>query len=250
MNIEALVFDLDGTAISNARDGMPTQAVIDAVAQAQQQCHVSVATGRPYAICKDILSALNISELCILNGGTHLYNPQTNNYEWKKEIPVQTMQHLLHKLAAFESNPVADEVQLTRAALSKYTATQPVGLFCMFELSPDSAQQVHSIVSQIPELCSHSVGSWKPNTFDVHITHELGTKKHALESLMAHLNVDHENVLVVGDGGNDIPLFELAGHRVAMGNAAPELKALAGWVAPDVSADGLAVTIHKYILNN
>lgn len=54
--------------------------------------------------------------------------------------------------------------------------------------------------------------------------------------------------MVVGDGGNDLPLFELAGFKVAMGNAEEVLKKQADWIAPSVDEDGLAVAIKKFIL--
>ena len=55
--------------------------------------------------------------------------------------------------------------------------------------------------------------------------------------------------MVVGDGNNDLPLFELAGWKVAMGNGADVLKEAADWIAPSVDEDGLAVAIERFILN-
>src|SRR5581483_4144627 len=52
----------------------------------------------------------------------------------------------------------------------------------------------------------------------------------------------------VGDGPNDAPLLEAAGLAVAMGNAAPPLKAIAHVVVPSVHEDGLAVAIERYVL--
>ena len=116
-------------------------------------------------------------------------------------------------------------------------------------MSHGGEEEIVNIVKETSGLVAHAMGSWTPGTYDVHITHELATKKHALQSLLARLNVDHNNVMVVGDGGNDIPLFELAGLKVAMGNGADALKNKADWVAPSVDEDGLAVAIEKYILS-
>jgi len=56
------------------------------------------------------------------------------------------------------------------------------------------------------------------------------------------------HTMVVGDSGNDLPLFERAGLKIAMGNGTKELKKRADWIAPTQEEDGLAVAIRKYIL--
>jgi hypothetical protein len=40
------------------------------------------------------------------------------------------------------------------------------------------------------------------------------------------------------------------GLKVAMGNAVPELKAIADYIAPSVTDDGMATVIEKFILNS
>jgi len=43
-------------------------------------------------------------------------------------------------------------------------------------------------------------------------------------------------------------MLQSCGFSVAMGNAPPEVKAAADFVAPPVSEDGLAVAIFEYVL--
>lgn len=248
MKFKALVFDLDGTAIPKKPEGMPSQAVIDAVAKAKKVCHVSIATGRPLQLCGEVLDALDIEDLCILNGGTHLYSRKTKEFVWKQEIDVITLQELFSQLKYFDHYLVADEKHMQPISLADYQIVEPLGLPCIFSTSTEDAEKIIRVVKQFSEVTAHAVSSWKDGTFDIHITHELATKKHALQSLLARLDVDHSQAMVVGDGGNDLPLFELAGWKVAMGNAAAELKEQADWIAPDVKDDGLAVAINKFIL--
>ncbi len=53
------------------------------------------------------------------------------------------------------------------------------------------------------------------------------SKGHALITLMKQYNIDKENVIVFGDGHNDISMFKEAHTSVAMGNATPDLKSIA-----------------------
>jgi hydroxymethylpyrimidine pyrophosphatase-like HAD family hydrolase len=66
-------------------------------------------------------------------------------------------------------------------------------------------------------------------------------KGRALETLREHLGIAREATVAVGDGENDIPLLRAAGLAVAMGNAGPDVCAVADRVTLGNDADGLAV---------
>lgn len=66
------------------------------------------------------------------------------------------------------------------------------------------------------------------------------TKGTAIESIAAELGTTAAQVMMVGDGLNDLDAVETVGHGVAMGNAVDELKAAARYIVADVDADGLA----------
>jgi Cof subfamily protein (haloacid dehalogenase superfamily) len=63
------------------------------------------------------------------------------------------------------------------------------------------------------------------------------------------LGIDPARVLAIGDNDNDIPMLEVVGYAVAMGNATPGVKAVADWIAPPIDEDGAAVALHKLILS-
>jgi hypothetical protein len=66
----------------------------------------------------------------------------------------------------------------------------------------------------------YTEGDW--HWLTVH--HRDATKAHALRELAAELRVDLANVVVFGDDLNDLPLFEVAGHAVAVENARPAVR--------------------------
>lgn len=63
----------------------------------------------------------------------------------------------------------------------------------------------------------------------------------------ADLGVEPADVLAVGDGRNDLPLFGWAGHAVAMGQAAPEVRAAADEVTGTVEEDGVAQVLERWL---
>lgn len=62
------------------------------------------------------------------------------------------------------------------------------------------------------------------------------------------LGIAAEQVMCIGDAENDHHMLKFAGLSVAMGNASPETKALADYIAPNNDQDGVAVAIEKHAL--
>lgn len=64
-------------------------------------------------------------------------------------------------------------------------------------------------------------------------------KKSSIEYLLSNLGVSKEETIAFGDGVVDIPMFEVCGNSVAMGNANDIVKDAATYVTSDVDDDGL-----------
>ena len=71
-------------------------------------------------------------------------------------------------------------------------------------------------------------------------------KGSALRALASALDVPMERVMAVGDGLNDMTMLRAAGIRVAMGNAHPDLKAIATYITDDCDHDGAAKAIDYF----
>ena len=75
------------------------------------------------------------------------------------------------------------------------------------------------------------------------------SKGTAAARLADRLGVAREEVMALGDGGNDLAMVEWAGLGVAMGNAAPAVRAAADVIAPSQAEDGAAWAIEQLALN-
>ncbi len=58
-----------------------------------------------------------------------------------------------------------------------------------------------------------------------------------------------DEVIAFGDNLNDLEMLAWAGHGVAMGNALPEVIAVADEVAPTNNDEGIAVVIERLAVN-
>ncbi len=69
-----------------------------------------------------------------------------------------------------------------------------------------------------------------------------------IEALAHHLGIPNEQVICIGDAGNDLDMIEFAGLGVAMGNAFEEVKTAANYITKNNQEDGVAHVIQKFIL--
>ncbi len=71
----------------------------------------------------------------------------------------------------------------------------------------------------------------------------------ALKRLCEHLGIDLCETAVFGDGYNDLPMLQVAGLSIAMGNAGDAVKSQCDRVTLKNTEDGVAHFIEIYILN-
>jgi len=83
---------------------------------------------------------------------------------------------------------------------------------------------------------------------ELEITARGVTKGSGARWLIDALHMDPAQCVAFGDGGNDLPLSEVVGCFVAMGNADEAVKQAADDVCPAVYEDGVAVWIEKNLL--
>ena len=71
------------------------------------------------------------------------------------------------------------------------------------------------------------------------------TKASGLIHLCEYYGIETGSAIVFGDSGNDIPMMQIAGYAVAMGNAFPEVKATADETTESIHEDGVAAALTR-----
>lgn len=77
------------------------------------------------------------------------------------------------------------------------------------------------------------------------ITHPLANKGAGVRALARHLAIPLAEIVTIGDGLNDIPMFAESGFSIAMGNANSAVKARAQLVTGSNEEDGFAAAIDR-----
>lgn len=249
MKYKALILDLDGTTVPQGSEKSPSERVTKAIAAAKNKIHVCVATGRPLYVAKHIIDHLQLSGPCIINNGTQIYDPQTN--EIVREFPLERTR-LPHILKVFRKHKKKIHV-FDGTADKNLTANEyPDVVFSVYlsDVVPSLADTIMADLEKIPEIVVHKMPSEKNNgNNSLEVTSDQATKLHGIVEVTKILKIKKEEVIGVGDSYNDFPLLMASGLKIAMGNAVPELKAIADFIAPSVEEDGVATIIEKFILS-
>lgn len=104
----------------------------------------------------------------------------------------------------------------------------------------EKASALKDKIDQIDGVKCVMVVAQKPGCCDMHVVNSEATKEHAIAELLSRIEVSREHVVGIGDGHNDLHLFNAVGTKVAMGNAVAELKRMADVVIGSVKECGLA----------
>lgn len=251
---QALIHDLDGTSVAISSDGSDvSQHVKDAIRRAQEKgLKIAPATGRSWNLAKPVVDALGITHPCIIEGGTRIIDPKTEETLWEKHLDSEAVGVVFDIFRAESSNGIflshIEEIHAPLDTLAKPPRTAQI----MYLLGIESDQAVkicNRVNEELSSTVAHLTRSWVGNhKMDVHVTHREATKQHAIQVWQEMEKVTKEKTIGMGDSGNDVPLFESVGFKVAVGNATVELKQLADYIAPDQKDNALLHVINRYFL--
>lgn len=244
MKFEAIIFDLDGTAMPSERAGMPSEYLCDVTKTHKNKIMLCAATGRAWVDAKPVIKALGLTELCIICGGTQIIDPVKEELVWQEVIPQATAAQLLviSKGFNYKVTSVIGLLENKWVMPDKMSIESDVNGFYILDIpSMELAEEVINALSSVEGVTVSKAHSWDiDGGIDLHITPKTATKEHAVVELCQRLDIDRSQVAGVGDGYNDVHLFNSVGTKVAMGNAVPELKEAADIVIGDLKEEGLA----------
>lgn len=258
--IKAIFLDIDGTLVSFDTHAIPLSA-IEALTQAKAKgVKIFIATGRAKVLITN-LGALQerglIDGYVTMNGA---YCFVGDEVIYKRPIPPDDI-HLLaaycdkrqvpyivvdeHSLCVCHPDEMVRNIFLEYLKVERLPEKSPEDALRgkeIYELTPFISQQQETEIA--PLIPNSEVCRWHPAFADV--TAKGCTKQRGIDEMMRHFGLTREEVMAIGDGGNDIPMLRHAGTGVAMGNASDEVKAAADYVTTTVDDDGIAHALRHF----
>ncbi len=262
-----LFFDVDGTLTSFDPDDMtdkdfnavhPSKAVVDAFGRLRNAGHRAfICTGRPLWLIADGLRALNPAGIVAMAGATLEVEGRVVHEECFDEDIVEELARRIIVAggeALFETNgatyslePVGVEQSFLLGAGVVHGVDQMrvdgrlrVGKVCINASDLARVANDDGFIDREFELCN--TGGQNRELSPKGIDKGVGVAR-ALEYLGRTGNA---LTFGFGDSGNDLGMLAAVETAVAMGNAMPEVKAIADYVTDDVAHDGTVTAMRHF----
>lgn len=262
-----LFFDVDGTLTSFDPDDMtdkdfnaihPSKAVVDAFGRLRNAGHQAfICTGRPLWLIADGLRALNPAGIVAMAGATLEVEGRVVHEDCFDEDIVEELARRITVAggdALFETNgatyslePVGVEQSFLLGAGVVHGVDQMrvdgrlrVGKVCINACDLARVANDDGFIDREFELCN--TGGQNRELSPKGIDKGVGVAR-----ALAYLGREgNAHTFGFGDSGNDLGMLAAVETAVAMGNAMPEVKALADYVTDDVAHDGTVTAMRHF----
>jgi Cof subfamily protein (haloacid dehalogenase superfamily) len=245
MKTQAIIFDIDGTVVDSPTQKLPSDEMIQAFNQLKDTYYLCAATGRSWTFAKTVLQPLQLTDPSIISAGTQICNPITGEILWQVLLSDESIKQALEIFKQYNEykllyNDISEDEYFNGGIFpEQFNITEPIN-FLEQAFVPDAiAIEVNEKLKSVDGLTCTMVVSQKPGHRDLHITNSSATKEQAVTELLKMIGLERSNAIAIGDGHNDIHLFNAVDRKVAMGNAVPALKEVADEVIGSVKEDGL-----------
>lgn len=273
--MQLLAFDLDGTTLRN-HSAVPQENLL-ALRQAGARGVILVpATGRIFSfIPREILSLEHVGYLICANGAA-IYDRATGKSIYENSIPNQKalevynclQRHCVYTELYIEGIAYT-EMQSKPQAIRQFHMQQVNTFFLdkdftytsslseLLEGSPVRPEKINlpyipkalraKIMADLKKIDGIKLTSSIPD--NIEINNATATKGTALKWLTAHLHLSQNQVMAIGDNGNDVEMLEFAGVSVAMQDGAKAALQAAKFLTAACGENGLAKAIQRHILD-
>jgi len=268
MSVKLIAIDMDGTLLNEHSELNP--ATIEAVHAAQAQgIKVVLCTGRPLSGVTPFIKQLGFKgddEYVITFNGAMAQTVEGqiitsltlthNDY-----IDIEALSRKLGVHCHVESE---DHIYTANANLSPYTVGEsylvrmpiryrttndmrpdlPI-VKCMFIDTPDV---LGPAIEKIPAEFHDRYYIVQSEPYFLELMNKQASKGQTLKTLAEKLGLSADEVMAIGDQGNDLSMIEYATNGVAMGNAIDTVKAAAKYETKTNVEDGVAHAIRTWAL--
>lgn len=273
MKIRLIAIDMDGTVLRS--DRTVSQRTMDALEQAiQQGIWVVPCTRRVHSNLPIPIQQLKGVHYVVSSNGANVANLDKDQVIYrnllKQEKAVRILQELHRRghmgLVYFEGKSymqqsdldIVREFEEEGSELMCFYRDRQVFVDDMAEFVRKNGDVEKIFIPFLNQEQENSLWKWLEEHEDVTITSSVkgnieineGTanKGTGLKWLCDKLGIDAAQVMAVGDQKNDEGMLRYAGYSVAMGNAVPEMKAVARYETDTNDNDGVAKAIERYVL--
>ena len=262
--IAAVLADVDGTLVTSAK--VVTTRAIEAIEQLHQRGVLfAITSGRPPRGMRMLVHPLEMrGPMAAFNGGIIVQPDMTIADELP--IPVDVAPAVIDVIRAhglypwiyrgtewYVTDPDAPHaareaatVQFQPTVVPSYDglldrAVKIVGV-------SDDHDRVERCEAAVDQQFGTHVSASRSQPYYLDVTHPEANKGVVAERLSHYYQIPLEQLATVGDGANDVLMFQRSGLSIAMGNASEEVWRAATFVTASNEDEGFAKAIEQFVL--
>ncbi len=270
------ISDLDKTLL-NDNAQLSAYAKDELNQMIQDGLHFTIATARGHLSATEILKGLKIQLPIVVANGSFITDYQTGKVLMLQQIQDNINEEILRILTSLEIYPYVSSFDGEKSIISHSLINNKGSNWYLEELlrtkdprRTELKNIFHSLENKIISLTAiHNESKIKEayqilssrfeNELEIHYyenpyhkgwfwmsIHDINaTKKSGIEKLNKMMGYSPEKLTVFGDNVNDIPMFELSKHKIAVANAIDELKNMATHICNSNEEHGVVEYIKK-----
>lgn len=264
-----IALDMDGTLLNGqgAISARNKRAITAAIAKGTR---VMLASGRPLEGMEFALEELNLTgeqDFVACYNGCLVYNVKDKTLLRSQTMTGADAKYLatLAKEYGVHVHAFSMEHGLITPKHNKYTDHEAeinhlsITLFDFADLADDAVilkvmmidepALLDKAIEQLPANVTEGYNVSKSAPFFLEFLHLESHKGISVKAVADHFGITADEVICMGDAGNDKQMIEFAGLGVAMGNASDDIKQVANHITVSHKEDGVAVVIEEFVLN-
>ena len=242
----ALLLDLDGTLL-NSEDVYSLKSA-EAISAVSEMIPVSLASGRFGREVGRFARKLNLKHPQIAENGARIIDPQTGESLYQNDLGRDEILAIVVSISRSGYRFYASEEGRPVSKISNLK-TWRVSIISVCAGGYESALRLSKKAEEFENIAASmsisSLGEWY-----VMFTKSGVDKGRATEVFAKMIKLNTDEIMAIGDGPNDVEMFNAVGFPVAMGHASQEVKSSARFVTENLDNEGLAVAIEKLILTH
>lgn len=239
----ALLIDLDGTLL-DAADRI-TERTFRAVQEAALKIPVGIASGRFQQDVGHFARLLGLRGPQISDNGSRFLDAVTGRTIHDLPLAEEQARGIVDRLERDGQVYFAVDNGRTVRSLREFNDWRVTVITCAVSDRSEAEAIAREFTDDgVSATCSvGSSGKWF-----VDCTNSRGHKGYGARLFCDRVGVDPASVLAIGDGLNDLELFDAVGIPVAMGHAPDEAKRRALHITGRLEEDGVAQAIERFVL--
>ena len=241
-----IVFDIDETIVPNGASSVTSKPLINAFANLPNNVITIAATGRMKSSAFPIIGSLKLKHNTVVANGAQIINSSSGRTIYSRNLSVEQVNSVLKICEPYNYKIIIPSN--SKKYMHSYTL-KPITASALFvhNVIKTDAHYLAKIINKISGVHAYIAPAWSdPANFDIGIGHAKAKKHVAIEILYKKYNLKPEEVIGVGDGINDIELFNAVGHKIAVANANPKLLEIADEIVPSQKDNGIITVLNKY----